>query len=247
MHQSMKTRRFVVLVFSLFALTSSAFCFAGDGGQAPRILVTGEGSVELAPDMAILTLSVVREADTATAALEANSSAMNEVLAAMETEGIAARDLQTSGFSVQPRYVYPPRTSTGEPEPPRIVGYTVRNSLSVRIRDITRVGIILDKSISLGVNEGGNLVFGNDDPSAALAQARVMAVKDALAKAATLAEAAGVRAGGILEISEQSFNPRPQPMARAEMAMMRSADSVPVATGENSYKVTVNVTFAIEQ
>lgn len=246
MNQAKNFRHFLMAAFTLFALTVGVSCLADDD-QVPRILVMGEGSVELAPDMAILTLTVTREAETATAALDANSSAMNEVLAAMQAEDIEARDLQTSGFSVQPRYVYPKSRASGEAEPPRIVSYTVRNSLTVRVRDITRVGVILDKSISLGVNEGGNLVFGNDDPSTALTQARVMAMKDAVAKADTLAEAAGVKAGRILEISEQSFNPRPKPMARAEMAMMRSADAVPVAAGESTYRVTVSATFAIEQ
>jgi uncharacterized protein YggE len=231
----------------LCALIFSTLGFAEAGDPVPRILVTGEGSVDLAPDMATLSLSVVREAETATAALEANSTAMGEVLAAMKAENIEARDLQTSGFSIQPKYVYPPRSSKGEPEPPRIVGYTVRNSLAVRVRDIARVGAILDKSIALGVNEGGNIAFGNDDPSAALTEARVLAMQDAMGKAGTLAKAAGVEVGSILEISEQSFSPRPVPMARAEMSMVRSAEAVPVATGENTYRVRVNVSFAIEQ
>jgi uncharacterized protein YggE len=132
-------------------------------------------------------------------------------------------------------------------EAPRIVGYTVRNSLSVRVRDISKVGAILDKSVTLGVNEGGSILFTNDDPSAAMTQARVKAMQEATAKAKTLAQAAGVKIGRVLEISEQSFNPRPMPMARAEMSMARSADAVPVAAGENTYKVTVNVSFAIDQ
>jgi hypothetical protein len=245
MNQANNIRHSFTLAIALFVLTSPLICLAGEG-QVPRILVTGEGSVELAPDIAVLTLTVTREAETAGAALEANSSAMGEVLAAMEAEGIESRDLQTADFSIQPRYVYPPR-SRDEPEPPRIAGYTVRNSLSVRVRDITRIGAILDKSITLGVNEGGNIAFGNDDPAVALEQARTMAMQEAMAKAATLAKAAGVGVGRILEISEQSFQPRPRPMARAEMAMARSADAVPVATGQNAYKVTVNVTFAIDQ
>ena len=72
-------------------------------------------------------------------------------------------------------------------------------------------------------------------------------MKEALAKARTLADAAGVKIGKVLEISEQSYNPRPMPMARAEMAMMSAADAVPIASGENTYKVAVNVSLAIEQ
>jgi uncharacterized protein YggE len=232
--------------FILLILLSGTACWAGDNGSSPRILVTGQGSVDLAPDMAILSLTVTREAETARVALDANSSAMNEVLTAMKAEGIDTRDLQTSGFSIQPRYSYPAPKASGDREAPKITGYTVRNSLDVRVRDIGKIGTILDLSVSLGVNEGGSIVFTNDDPSEAITQARVEAVKDAMDKANTLADAAGVKIGSLLEISEQSYNPRPVPMARAEMSLARSADAVPVATGENTYRVNVDVSYAIE-
>jgi uncharacterized protein YggE len=229
-------------------------CFLGLGqaavaadDPAPRILVSGEGSAEIAPDMALLTLSVMREASTAREALSENSTAMAKVQKAMTGMGIAKRDLQTSNFSIQPRYTQPPRQGPGAGEPRKLVGYMVRNSLSVRVRDISKVGEVLDTSVTLGVNEGGSILFSNDDPSAAITQARVKAVKQALSKAATLAEAAGVKVGKVLEISEQSYNPRPMPMARSEMLMASSADAVPIAAGENTYKVTVNISLAIEQ
>jgi uncharacterized protein YggE len=241
------SRYLVLLATTIFVLTTATACWAGDDGSHPRILVTGQGSVDVAPDMAMLALTVTREAETAREALDANSAAMNDVLDAMKAEGIKARDLQTSGFSIQPKYFYPQQKSSGTREPPRIIGYTVRNSLNVRIRDIASLGQILDKSVTLGVNEGGNISFTNDDPSAAVTEARVLAMKDALAKAKTLAEAGGVKVGKLLEISEQSFNPRPMPMARAERSFAMSADAVPVAAGENTYRVSVNVTFAIDQ
>ena len=247
MIKPLKFRHAVLLTASILVLISGTVAWADDNSPLPRILVTGQGSVDVAPDMAVLTLTVTREAESAHAALEASSSAMKDVLAAMQAEGIEARDLQTSGFSIRPKYTYPSPKSSGNREPPRIVGYTVRHSLTVRVRDISAVGVILDKSVTLGVNEGGNFVLTNEDPSAVITQARIKAMKDAINKAKTLAEAAGVKTGKLLEISEQSFIPRPMPMARAELAMARSADAVPVAVGENTYKVTVNVSFAIDQ
>lgn len=247
MNKSTGFRKLSLLTVTFFLSILSTVSVADDDDPVARILVTGQGSADLAPDMAVLTLSVTRQAETARAALDANSLAMRDVLTAMKAEGIDSRDLQTSGFSIQPNYIYPPPKPTGEREPPQIVGYTVRNSLTVRVRDISAVGNILDKSVSLGVNEGGNIMFTNDDPSEAITQARINAVKDAMAKAKTLADAAGVKTGKLLEISEQSFNPRPMPMARAEMSLARSSDAVPVAAGENSYKVTVNISYAIDQ
>jgi len=245
MKKTCNFKLFNLLTVTFFALFLSTVSAAHDDRPIPRILITGEGSVDLAPDMAILTLTVTRQAETARAALDANSAAMSDVMAAMKAEGIAPRDLQTSGFSIQPNYLYPPQQPSGKREPPQIVGYTVRNGLTVRVRDISKVGAMLDKSVSLGVNEGGNIVFANNDPSEAISQARSMAMKDAMAKANTLAGAAGVKIVKVLEISEQSFNPRPMPMA--EMTMARSMDAVPVATGENTYRVTVNASFAIDQ
>ena len=214
----------------------------------PRILVSGEGVVQLAPDIALLNLTVTREAKTAREALDANNEAMSSVLEAMQKQGIAERDLQTSNFAIQPRYYHPPRPTNGERKAPHIVGYTVRNSLGVKVRDLEQVGKILDASVTLGVNEGGNLVFSNDDPSAAIARARVLAVADARTRAETIADAADVELGDILEISEQSHMPRPRPMMRAEMAMVASdSAAVPVATGENSYRVSVSMSYAIDQ
>ncbi len=221
---------------------------AADDDPGSRILVSGQGSADLKPDLAVLNLTVMREGKTARAALDANSAAMAEVLAAMHKAGIEERDLQTSNFNIQPRYAQPPRQSDGERPPPRIVAYVVRNSLSVRVRDIDNVGAILDTSVTLGVNEGGNILFTNDDPAAAVTSARRAAVADALDKARTLADAAGVKLGDILEISEHSQMPRPVPMMDAEMGLMRAAAApVPVAAGENSYSVTVNLSVEIEQ
>jgi uncharacterized protein len=214
----------------------------------PRIIVSGEGSASAAPDMALISLTVLREAATAREALDANNAAMGEVLAAMKTAGIAEKDLQTSGFSIQPKYVYPDPDKTDQPQEPKIVGYTVNNTLGVRVRDLTKLGAIIDQSVTLGVNQGGEITFTKDDPSPILEEARKNAVKDALAKAKTLTSAAGVATGRILEISEQSFQPQPIPMMRAELAMAKSADAaVPVAAGENTYRVNVNVTFELKQ
>jgi len=219
---------------------------AGDDTPPARILVTGEGSAEAAPDLAVIVLSVSRDAPTAREALTANSTAMNKVLEAMSKLGIAKRDLQTSSFDIQPRYTYPHSTS-GADQAPRLVGHTVRNSLTVRVRDIARVGEVLDTSVTLGVNEGGSIQFTNDDPSAAIAQARIKAVENAMARARTLAEAAGVKIGRVLEISEQGYSPGPMPMAKMEMAMDSRVGAAPIAAGENSYKVMVNLSVAIAQ
>ena len=219
-----------------------------DSPKPGVINVTGEGHVDLAPDMAVLDLGVMREAATAREALSANNEAMAEVIAAMKEAGIEARDLQTSGFSIQPRYVHHTPKQGEEHKPPRIVGYVVSNNLTVRIRDLDAVGTVLDRSVTLGVNSGGSIRFANDDPSAAITEARRKAMEDAIARARTLSEAAGVGIGRILTIDESFSRPAPFPMARGRMmAEAAMADAVPIEGGENTYRVNVTVSFEIDQ
>ncbi|MGN7736480.1 SIMPL domain-containing protein [Ensifer sp. 22564] len=210
------------------------------------IVVAGEGRATVAPDMAVLQLSVVKDAKTAREALDANNKSMAEVLKALQDGGIADRDLQTSGFMLNPQYNYPTNTDGGN-RPPELIGYQVTNGVSVRVRDLAKLGEVIDKSVTLGVNQGGGVQFTNDKPEAVITEARKAAVADAVEKAKVLAEAAGVSIGKILNISEQGFRPEPIPMMRAGTAKEYAADAVPVATGENSYNVTVNVTFEIKQ
>jgi hypothetical protein len=213
----------------------------------PVIRVSGEGQAAIAPDMAILTLGILREGATAREALDLHKKASGDVIAAMKEMRIEPRDLQTAGFSIQPRYFYPNPKANGEQDPPKIVGYAVSSQLVVRIRDIAATGTVLDKSVTLGVNSDGSIEFTNDNPAEAIAKARGEAMKDAMSKAKTLADAAGVKLGAVLEISESSSRPQPLPITRGKM-MAASADSaVPVEAGENAYNVNVQAVFEIMQ
>jgi uncharacterized protein YggE len=222
-------------------LALPAAAAAAEAPIQPRIMVMGEGEAAVPPDMALLSLSVMREARTAREALDANNAAMAEVIAAIKLFGIADRDLQTAGVQINPRYNYtnkPDGTQDAE-----LVAYQVTNTLSVRIRDLVKTGEILDKAVSLGVNQGGSIAFANDDPSAVVTEARKKAVADAMAKAKTLSEAAGVGLGRVLEISDQTFSAQPMPI---EAKAFDGAAAVPVQAGENSYKVQVNMTFELK-
>lgn len=209
----------------------------------PRIVVTGEGESTVAPDMALLSLAVMREAKTAREALDANNAAMKEVIDAMKAAGIADRDLQTAGVQINPRYEYP--TKQDGTQEARLVAYQVTNTLNVRVRDISKAGEVLDKSVTLGVNQGGGVTFTNDNPTAAREEARKKAVADAMAKARTLSEAAGVELGKVMEISETSYTQPPIPMAKT-FAREAAVQSAPMEAGENSYRVQVNIVYELK-
>ncbi len=214
----------------------------------PTISLSATGNSIVVPDMAELSLSVVREAATAREALDANNAAMAEVLAAMKEAGVAERDLQTSQFSIQPQYRYFQPNQQGVVQPPEITGYQVTNGLTVRVRALENVGAVLDRAVTLGVNSGGGINFTTSRPEAALEQARKDAVERAMAKARTLTETAGVGLGRIVNISEQGGRqPRMKQMARMAEASLARDMAVPVAAGEGSYSVTVSISWEIAQ
>ncbi|MBY2964509.1 SIMPL domain-containing protein [Rhizobium leguminosarum] len=238
-----------VLMTALLALplAAAAPAFAQDAKpREPVISVTGDGESSVAPDMAIVNLAVVKQAKTAREALDENNKAMNDVLAALKSGGIAERDLQTSGFSIQPQYNYP-QPVDGQQQQPQLIGYQTINSVTVRLRDLAKLGAVIDQSVTLGINQGGEIQFTNDKPDAAIEEARKAAVADAIKRAKTLSEAAGVKLGRILEINENVPRAMPQPVYRATMMKEAADAAVPVQGGENNYNVSVTVTFAIEQ
>lgn len=203
------------------------------------ITVTGQGSVEAAPDMASIRIGVTREAQLAGEALDATSGAVESVIARLEGEGIAPRDMQTQGLSLQPKWS---RQSSNDTSDPRIIGFVARNTLSVRVRDLEALGGILNAVVEDGANTFDGLQFSLADPDAAIVAARADAVADAISKAEQLAQAAGVSLGPIKSISESGGAPRPVMM---DMAGARMASDVPVAQGEVSLTARVVVEFLI--
>ncbi|WP_193335044.1 SIMPL domain-containing protein [Devosia beringensis] len=233
-------RRFTALIpFALLAgLTLPAY--------AGTISIEGRGEVAAAPDMAMVNSGVTTQGATAREALDANTAAMAELIAALKGTGIEARDIQTSGFSVSPNYVYSEdRDANGYTLPPKINGYQVSNTVTVKVRQLEELGTILDKSVTVGANTVNGVSFSVADPSELLNKAREAAFADAQAKAELYATAAGSALDEIVSISEtQGFNdPQPYPMyARAEMA---DSAKVPVEAGELSFAINVSVQWEL--
>ena len=203
------------------------------------LTLVGVGEVRARPDLAVVRVGVVSQDATARAALDKNNQAMRAVMAALQDEGIAERDMQTSQFTVQPRYRH---DQAGE-APPRIDGYEVSNQLAVTVRDLDALGPVLDQAVSVGSNQILGVEFDLADPEPRRDEARRLAVEDAMRKANVYAEAAGVELGPIRSMTEQSRLDPPQPYQRMEMAQ----SSVPIAEGEQVVAVQVTVTWDIGQ
>jgi uncharacterized protein YggE len=228
----------VLASLTLVALASPAFA-------AGSMQLTGHGEVMAAPDTAYVNSGVTSQAETAKAALAANTTDMSKLIEALKAAGIDSKDIQTSGFSVNPNYVYPDQNSPNQP--PKIVGYTVTNQVTIHVRDIAQLGTILDQSVQVGANTINGVTFAVDDPSDLYAQARKAAFADAKAKADLYAEAAGVGLGDIQIINEQQTNnqpPQPYLYKATAMAADRSAP-VPVEVGQLTFSIDVNVNWEI--
>ncbi|ODT83030.1 MAG: hypothetical protein ABS76_05785 [Pelagibacterium sp. SCN 64-44] len=214
---------------------------------AGTITIEGRGEVLAAPDMAQINSGVTTQGASAREALDANTAAMSELIAALKAAGIEARDIQTSGFSVNPNYVYSDeRDENGYSLPPRINGYQVSNTVTVTVRKLDALGTILDKSVTIGANTVNGVSFSVADPSDLYNQARKAAFADARAKAELYADAANVTLDEIISISEtQGYNsPQPYPMyARADMAV---AQAVPVEAGEMAFAINVSVQWELD-
>lgn len=236
----------IIALIPLFLATSLSMpAFAAN--EPALISVTGTGEVSAAPDTAFINSGVTTQGATAREALDANTKAMNDLLATLKEAGIESRDVQTSGFSVSPNYVYTDaRDENGYSLPPKINGYQVYNTVNVRIRDLETLGAVLDKQVTVGANTINGITFSVADPSKLYDEARKAAFADAKEKAGLYAEAAGEALGLLKTVSESQGYDQPQPYMMKTMDSATASAPVPVATGELSFSINVQVTWSVE-
>ncbi len=208
--------------------------------EAPvrQITVQGEGAVDRAPDMAVITLGVEERAETASEAMAAASSVTRALIETLDAAGIAERDRQTSRLDL--RLVYN-RASSGS-YTDKVVGFVASNELTVRARDLIGLGTLLDQIFDAGANRFRGLRFDIDDPSEAMDAARRAAMADALARAELFATAAGVALGDVITINEHGGS-RPVAAPMAEMRM--ASDAVPIAAGEVTLRAQVSLVIEL--
>ena len=200
--------------------------------------------IEADPDLAIVTGGVTTTAPTATEALRQNSAEMEKVIAAVRRAGIAEADVQTTGINLNAQYNYEGRR---EGQPPRFIGYQASNRVEMRVKDIARLGAILDSLVTAGATDinGPNFVLENSD--ALEAEARLKTVAKAQAKADAYARAAGFRSARLTGISETgAMSPPPMPFGEARI-QTTGARNVPVSPGQIRQSVTVNFTYLLER
>lgn len=213
---------------------------AEDKPMERTITVSASGTAVATPDEASIQTGVSSEAKTAREALAANSRAMKEVIAKLKAAGIEAKDIQTSQFNIEPVHTYPK-----EGQPPVVTGYRAHNAVSVKVRDLDKLGEVLDQLVAAGSNEMGGISFGVSKAETLKDEARKQAMDNALRRAKLYAAAAGAEVGEIVQISEDTSFAQPRPMmGGARMAM--AAEAAPVERGSVDLEARVTATWRLK-
>lgn len=231
---------FALIVIAILALVAQTAARADDA-PGRTMTLTGLGVVTTTPDKAVVTVGVVTDAKTAGQALAQNTQSMQAVMDLLGAQGVALKDIQTANFSVNPQSIYP---NNDRNQPPRIVSYSVSNEVHATIRDLDKMGAILDKVVSAGSNRINGIRFTISNPEPVLDEARRLAVRDAIRKAGLFAKEAGVALGAITSITEVSAS-TPQPLHRRALSMAVAEAAVPIAAGQQSLQIQVTITWKI--
>ena len=212
------------------------------GGQT-GIWVTGQGSVALEPDLALLNIGVETMAATVSEARDQAARAMAAILEAVRARGLADIDVQTRSFNIYPQYDYSERTRV-------LLGYMVSNTATIKIRDLDSVGPIIDDVADAGgdATRINGISFTVEDPQPFMVDLREAAVEDALAKAQQFASLTGVAVGQLVFISELGGGGGPVVQTFAEDAVfaVKAAAPTSVSGGELELTLSVQAVFAIQ-
>ena len=232
------------LTLSAIAMTAFAQAAApavhapGDG---TLLSVSAQAEARRVPDVATVSAGVVTQAADANAAMRANATQMDKVMAAIRAAGIAERDIQTSGVNLNPQYKYV------DNQAPAITGYQASNTVNLKVRDIAKLGKVLDALVASGANQVNGPGFEIDQPEAAYDEARRGALEKAQARAAMYAKTLGLRVRRIVSISEGGGFQPPMPVPMMAMARGKAEADTAVSPGETTLAANLDVVFELGQ
>ncbi len=257
-----------VAALAVNAIKSNKYIGRQVADQA-TISVSGDGEVYKTPDLAVMSFSVVSEGKTVAEAMEDNTKKMNAITEVIKSMGVAESDLQTTDFSINPRYDYvktaaPMLAPTDAAEitidegyyypsgKRTLSGYDINQTLTIKIRqeNMAKIGQIIQEATASGANQVGSLQFTLDDPDAAQAEARELAIAEAKEKAEILARQLNVKLGRIISYNDGGYSPiyrlnydAKQEYGAGGAASMPAPD---IQAGESRISVSVNITYEIE-
>ena len=206
--------------------------------EATTLRLSATGEAQAAPDIATITLGVQTDAPSAAEALRQNRIQMTATLSALKAQGVMEKDIQTTGLSLNPQYVF------HDGDPRRLTGYQALNNVTVTVRDLTRLGAAVDAVVAAGANQVNGIAFGLADPQTAENKARRAAMKALQAKATLYAEASGYRLDRLVSLSDTAG--AVQPIMVTAMRRM-AVPSTPTEPGELDVAATVSAVYELKK
>src|SRR3989344_3644438 len=235
---------------------------SGTATSTNTVSFSGEGKIFAVPDIAMVSFSILTEAKTSKLAQDSNSEKSKKVVDFLKNQNIDEKDIKTSGYNVYPQYSYPlPTGRQADPVPmgtepamypapdyypgnPKITGYQVNQSFTVKVRDLDKVSAVLDGLVTAGANQVNNLGFQIDDLEKVTDEARELAIKDAKEKASRLKKQIGIRLGKIVNFSEGGGGyPIPYMLETKGLGGGTDAEGPSIPVGENEIVVNVTITY----
>lgn len=232
-------KNFLWIVASVFIILSLAAC-AAPTAEAPAnnyLNVTGVGKTYLNPDVAYISIGVQTQSEDVATALNENTTQAQAVENALTAKGVAAEDIQTTAFNITPQQQYNPDG--------QIAGtiYIVQNSVNVTVRDLGSLGALLESVVSAGANTINSISYDVQDKTAAVTEARRLAVEDARAQAQELADLAGVSLGDIAALNV--YVTTPIPVTDGKLYGIGGASQVPVSAGQLVIEADASISYDI--
>ena len=239
-----------IFVIALTIYTLKSISFLGSAPQTNVITVSGHGEAFAVPNIATLSFSVEKTAKTVADAQTQVTTLMNDVLATLKTNGIAEKDIKTTSYDVSPKYEYQSsicNINNCAPSKQILLGYTVTNSVQVKVRAIDNAGSILGLLGQKNVTNISGLQFSVENDSAIKTEARNKAIAEARAQAESIAKGLGVSLTRITSFSETSNVPRPMYYAKDMMVSNEASAPTPsIAIGENKASADVSISYEIQ-
>ena len=242
-----------VALFAMMKVLNEMKQFDGasiDPAKVSTIDVTGTGEALAIPNIATESFTVEKKAATIKDAQGVVTTKIADILSFLKSSGVAEKDIQTTNYSANPEYSYPTpcygQVCPANSSAPKLLGYTVSETITVKIRNADTVGTIIDGLGSRGVTNLSGPTFTVDDVSAVNAQARAKAIADAKVKATVLAHDLGIELGRIVRFSENTGGSYPMMYTAKDMAVGASAPTAQLPAGENKYTSNVTITFEIQ-
>ncbi|GJL64411.1 MAG: hypothetical protein NPIRA04_30650 [Nitrospirales bacterium] len=243
--------RFILVVLLILGVEQA--WSAENPHEPPTLTVSEEGTVQTEPDKAVISLSVETAGEVLEEVQDENRKRMKKVMDRLEKLGIKPERMQTSSLSITPQY--PPRlrrqsNPSPMPEIPKIIGYTVMNTLTVEVWDLPIVGRVVDSALQAGANRFSHITWALRDERPLKQEALKLAARNAREKSQALAQALNVQLTRILAVTEggPSTLPRRTTRGRAMMSMATdNAGSTPVTPGELTIHASVTLVYEISQ